>query len=299
MEPSIDPAASFSLGVAVLHRGDARALDISLRALRRLPRGPAAIVVAEDPDGLRPLALLRRPDVDAWLGFRPGRSPCAEAVASLSGCDVVTILSEGTVLGPSALPDEERRFSSQPDLRASLILAERVLEIGAALNFDLDDPFAVIEAKGRRRPDRAPLYFSPCVLTVAPSRSRGMAFERFAQRSEWAVAHLLMAGEADPTRCFRGRSSAIGHIGRAFERRAPRLQGRQAYQALSRLREAYPGSCDVARRDVRRLVQEQLSGLIRLSSPAARIRFLAGMADARREEASMRRSVARGVADLT
>lgn len=287
------------IGVAVLYRGDSRALDVSLRSLRMLPTRPDRIVVAEDVDSLGPPAPAANSDIDEWLCFAPVRCPRGEAVRSLLDCDLAVIIGEGVVVGSDALQDEIERFRDRPRLRASMVTGKQVYDLSQSLSAEIADPFRLLMAEGANLPKRAPLYFSPCMLTIAIGRSRAFAFERYAHRSDWASAHLYLDSETDPTRKFAGSSRQVGLITQRPDRREALAQGYEAVRELTRLGNAHPEYRRRVRHDLGRLIWLQCEGIVRGSLPAARWRFLRGVIRGYREESAMKRNINRSIPDLS
>jgi hypothetical protein len=285
------------IGVVVLHEGDKRKLELSLAALRLLPTPPVGIVVAEAKSGSRPLARLDLAGVTRWIAIEPGRNPREAGARALPGCDLVSIITEGTILGPRALEEEVTRFWLNPELRLSMARGWRTVELQIAERADGVAPFDLLVQRGGRRPHIGPLYASPCMLTLK-NDDRPFAFERYALRSDWASAHLLLAAEPRPERKLERRSDQIGLIAAEIDRRDAKRQGFDAGCALMRLKTAYPEHRSLVRRDLRRLAAHQLAGVVRGSEPRARMRFLSGMFEAMRRDVAHGRKFAHSIAEL-
>ncbi|MFC7053938.1 hypothetical protein ACFQI3_14690 [Hansschlegelia quercus] len=288
--------APLRVGVCILYLGDARALDVTLRSLDCLQVHADRVVVVEQPFGRREGGPSARHVTTEWISVEPPLNPRSAGLARLDDCDLVVFVREGVAFGPTAIGAERARFASSPDLRAALLTSRLVMGLDEFLGGDGEDPYETLRQRGAITESYAPRYFTPCMLTVATKREPIGTFESFASRSEWASARLFLDSMRAPA--IEAASDAFGLIANDPDRRDTELHGREAYEALSQFGEAYPPYQSLARSDMRRLAFQQIAGVLRLSRPKVRLRFLRGFVEGHRRDAAVRRRMARDISDL-
>jgi hypothetical protein len=289
-------SAQLRVGVCILYLGDARALDVTLRSLDRLQIRADRIVVVEQPFGRREGGPSARHVTTEWISVEPPLNPRSAGIAQLQDCDLIVFVREGVAFGPTAIGAERARFAASTDLRAALLTSRLVMGLDEFLSGDHDSPYDTLRQRGAIAEGYAPRYFTPCMLTVATRRGPIGTFESFASRSEWASARLFLDSVRAPS--VEALSDAFGLIANEPDRRDTELHGREAYEALSQFGEAYPPYRSLARSDMRRLAFQQIAGVLRLSRPKVRLRFLRGFVEGRRRDAAVRRRMARDISDL-
>ena len=289
-----------TVGVAVLERGDGRALDVGLASLMRQDAPPDEIVM------VRQLALSRRDP--APISVRHGVAETLEvrsqnarnvAIDRLGGHDIAVLVPEGLTLDRTTLSDLVRRFAAAPRLVGLMLTSRRCVPHRrlppAAAMFE---PERLIRDLARSRPAGASRYFAPALLALAPARARPLRFETFASRSDWASGRLFLDAAAALGEVVEAETDGFAFIGAAPDRRGGVGQGERCYEALAQLAAAYPHYRDFARADLRRLVAEQLRALALEPDRKATRAFLAGMWSRFGADLALRRRLKRDIRHL-
>lgn len=288
------------IGVAILYVADSRALAATLAALARSFEAPAHTVILEQSSGSRALRPVTPPPgcdlvkVADWVNVR------SAALDAFADCDLAVIIREGVILAPSALTVERERFEAQPDLNVVLSISRLHVGIDVFLKSKEQlDPYDKLRKIGDNRPLGASNYFSICVLTIALSRGPVGSFERFARRSDWGAARLYIDGLGETSKIIELQSDSFGSIGHYPDKRDGVRQGSEAAAELYRFQQAHPGYKETVKSEFRRLVYEQIRGVLKLSNAKARLKFLQGMFRGVRTNRMMEARLRRDIAELS